>query len=121
MVGVVPLVDWFLIEDSDLLGSAKWQLTEAERLSLNGGHPALRGANQQTPGSLGAAWFRAMPAGACGGVASRAVSGRRGAIRDGDSGVGLNTRAARSDAPVHAPAAFRRRGVFVAPQELEVA
>ena len=33
----------------------------------------------------------------------------------------FNTRAARSDALVHAPAAFRRRGVFVAPQELEVA
>jgi hypothetical protein len=33
----------------------------------------------------------------------------------------FNTRAARSDALVHAPAAFRRRGVFVAPEELEVA
>lgn len=33
----------------------------------------------------------------------------------------FNTRAARADAIVHAPAAFRRRGVFVAPQELEVA
>lgn len=33
----------------------------------------------------------------------------------------FNTRAARSDALVHAPAAFRRRGVFIAPQELEVA
>ncbi|MBT8223972.1 MAG: hypothetical protein HKP61_09170 [Dactylosporangium sp.] len=33
----------------------------------------------------------------------------------------FNTRAARVDAIVHAPAAFRRRGVFVAPQELEVA
>lgn len=33
----------------------------------------------------------------------------------------FNTRAARVDAVVHAPAAFRRRGVFVAPQELEVA
>jgi hypothetical protein len=33
----------------------------------------------------------------------------------------FNTRAARVDALVHAPAAFRRRGVFVAPQELEVA
>jgi hypothetical protein len=30
-------------------------------------------------------------------------------------------RAARADAIVHAPAAFRRRGVFVARQELEVA
>lgn len=30
-------------------------------------------------------------------------------------------RAARVDAVVHAPAAFRRRGVFVARQELEVA
>jgi hypothetical protein len=29
--------------------------------------------------------------------------------------------AARADAYVHAPAAFRRRGIFVAPQELEVA
>ena len=29
--------------------------------------------------------------------------------------------AARADAYVHAPAAFRRRGVFIAPQELEVA
>ena len=27
--------------------------------------------------------------------------------------------AARADAVVHAPAAFRRRGVFIAPQELE--
>ncbi len=33
----------------------------------------------------------------------------------------FNTRAARADALVHAPVAFRRRGVFVAPQELEVA
>ncbi|MGF1647246.1 MAG: hypothetical protein ACFCVF_10070 [Kineosporiaceae bacterium] len=32
-----------------------------------------------------------------------------------------NTRAARVDAIVHAPAAFRRRGVFVAGRELEVA
>jgi hypothetical protein len=30
----------------------------------------------------------------------------------------FNTRAARVDALVHAPAAFRRRGVYVAPQEL---
>lgn len=33
----------------------------------------------------------------------------------------FNTRAARADAMVHAPAAFRRRGVYVSPQELEVA
>jgi hypothetical protein len=33
----------------------------------------------------------------------------------------FNTPAARVDAFVHAPAAFRRRGVFIAPQELEVA
>ena len=33
----------------------------------------------------------------------------------------FNTQAARVDAVVHAPVAFRRRGVFVAPQELEVA
>jgi len=33
----------------------------------------------------------------------------------------FNTPAARVDAVVHAPVAFRRRGVFVAPQELEVA
>jgi len=33
----------------------------------------------------------------------------------------FNTRAARADALVNAPAAFRRRGVFLAPQELEVA
>jgi len=33
----------------------------------------------------------------------------------------FNTRAARVDAVVHAPAAFRRRGVYVATQELEVA
>jgi hypothetical protein len=33
----------------------------------------------------------------------------------------FNGRAARVDAVVHAPAAFRRRGVFVARQELEVA
>lgn len=33
----------------------------------------------------------------------------------------FNTRAARADALVHAPASFRRRGIFVAPQELEVA
>jgi hypothetical protein len=33
----------------------------------------------------------------------------------------FNTRAARVDAVVHAPAAFRRRGVFLAPQELQVA
>jgi hypothetical protein len=33
----------------------------------------------------------------------------------------FNTRAARVDAMVHAPAAFRRRGVYVAAQELEVA
>ncbi|MGH2602427.1 MAG: hypothetical protein ACRDJ9_23960 [Dehalococcoidia bacterium] len=33
----------------------------------------------------------------------------------------FNTRAARVDALVHAPAAFRRRGVYVAARELEVA
>lgn len=33
----------------------------------------------------------------------------------------FNTRAARVDAIVHAPAAFRRRGIFVSPQELAVA
>jgi hypothetical protein len=33
----------------------------------------------------------------------------------------FNSPAARADALVHAPAAFRRRGVFVAPQELAVA
>jgi hypothetical protein len=33
----------------------------------------------------------------------------------------FNTPSARADALVHAPAAFRRRGIFVAPQELEVA
>ncbi len=33
----------------------------------------------------------------------------------------FNTRAARADALVHAPAAFRRRGVYLAAQELEVA
>jgi hypothetical protein len=33
----------------------------------------------------------------------------------------FNTPAARVDAVVHAPAAFRRRGIFVAPQELGVA
>jgi hypothetical protein len=33
----------------------------------------------------------------------------------------FNSPAARIDAVVHAPAAFRRRGVFVAAQELEVA
>lgn len=33
----------------------------------------------------------------------------------------FNTKAARVDALVHAPAAFRRRGVYVAAQELEVA
>jgi len=56
------------------------------------------------------------------------------AARDGRGGPGwadtrslgqfwfpFDTPAARVDAVVHAPAAFRRRGVFVAPQELEVA
>jgi hypothetical protein len=33
----------------------------------------------------------------------------------------FNTKAARVDAVVHAPAAFRRRGVYVAAHELEVA
>lgn len=33
----------------------------------------------------------------------------------------FSTRAARADAVVHAPAAFRRRGVYVAARELEVA
>lgn len=33
----------------------------------------------------------------------------------------FNTRAARADAIVHAPAAFRRRGVYVSPQEPEAA
>lgn len=33
----------------------------------------------------------------------------------------FNTRAARADAIAHAPAAFRRRGVYVAAQELDVA
>jgi hypothetical protein len=33
----------------------------------------------------------------------------------------FNTPAARADAVVHAPAAFRRRGLFVAASELEVA
>jgi len=33
----------------------------------------------------------------------------------------FNTPAARADAFVHGPAAFRRRGIFIAPQELQVA
>ncbi len=33
----------------------------------------------------------------------------------------FNTPAARADATVHAPAAFRSRGIFIAPQELSVA
>jgi hypothetical protein len=33
----------------------------------------------------------------------------------------FNSPAARVDALVHAPAAFRRRGIYVAPQELDVA
>ena len=33
----------------------------------------------------------------------------------------FDTPAARADALVHAPASFRSRGIFVAPQELEVA
>ena len=33
----------------------------------------------------------------------------------------FNTRAARVDALIHAPAAFRRRGVYVAPEEFRVA
>ncbi|MBI3688734.1 MAG: hypothetical protein HY241_15615 [Actinobacteria bacterium] len=33
----------------------------------------------------------------------------------------FDTWAARADALVHSPAAFRKRGIFVAPQELEVA
>lgn len=33
----------------------------------------------------------------------------------------FDTRAARVDAIVHAPVSFRRRGIFIAPQELEVA
>lgn len=33
----------------------------------------------------------------------------------------FNTRAARVDAIVNSPAAFRRRGIFIAPQELQVA
>lgn len=33
----------------------------------------------------------------------------------------FNTRAARADALVNSPAAFRRRGVFIAPEELGVA
>lgn len=33
----------------------------------------------------------------------------------------FNTRSARTDAVVHAPAAFRRRGVYVSAHELEVA
>jgi hypothetical protein len=33
----------------------------------------------------------------------------------------FNTPAARVDAVVHAPASFRRRGIFIAPEELEVA
>jgi hypothetical protein len=57
------------------------------------------------------------------------VSARDG--RDGPAWAGsrflrqfwfpFNGRAARVDAVVHAPAAFRRRGVFVSRQELEVA
>jgi hypothetical protein len=56
------------------------------------------------------------------------------AMKDGHAGPGwaerrslhrfwfpFNSAAARVDALVHAPAAFRKRGVFVAPQELEVA
>lgn len=33
----------------------------------------------------------------------------------------FNTAAARADAIVHAPASFRRRGIFISPQEFEVA
>lgn len=55
-----------------------------------------------------------------------ARDGRRGPLWSERRSLGqfwfpFNTRAARVDAIVHAPAAFRRRGVFVAPQELNVA
>jgi hypothetical protein len=63
-----------------------------------------------------------------------AALGEHLAARDGRAGPGwsegrslrrlwfpFNTRAARADALVRAPAAFRRRGVYVAAQELEVA
>jgi hypothetical protein len=55
-----------------------------------------------------------------------ARDGRRGPLWSEQRSLGqfwfpFNTRAARVDAIVHAPAAFRRRGVFVAPQELDVA
>jgi hypothetical protein len=56
------------------------------------------------------------------------------AVRDGRGAAGwtvdrrltvfwfpFNSAAARVDAVVHAPASFRRRGIFVAPQELGVA
>jgi hypothetical protein len=36
-------------------------------------------------------------------------------------GFPVDTRAARVDALVHSPASFRKRGIFIAPQELEVA
>jgi hypothetical protein len=39
----------------------------------------------------------------------------------GRSWFPFDTAAARVDALVHAPAAFRRRGIFIAPQELQVA
>ena len=39
----------------------------------------------------------------------------------GRSWFPFNTAAARADALVHAPAAFRRRGIYIAPQELQVA
>lgn len=39
----------------------------------------------------------------------------------GQSWFPFDTAAARVDALVHAPAAFRRRGIYIAPQELQVA
>ncbi|HEY1639173.1 MAG TPA: hypothetical protein VGG35_00670 [Streptosporangiaceae bacterium] len=63
-----------------------------------------------------------------------AALGEHVAARDGRSAPGwaeqrslrqvwfpFSTRAARMDALVHAPAAFRRRGVYLAAQELSVA
>ncbi|WP_097328674.1 hypothetical protein [Paractinoplanes atraurantiacus] len=105
--------------------SLRWRLV-AEFLEEYGWEPAESRARllEDEPASTGDEHWDVFLA-----ALAEHVAARDG--RDGPSWAGsrslrrfwfpFNGRAARVDAVVHAPAAFRRRGVFVARQELEVA
>jgi hypothetical protein len=105
--------------------SARWRLVAEflEEYRWEAGE-SRAGLLEEEPASTGDEHWNVFLAALAEHVAAR--DGRDGPVWAGSRSLRrfwfpFNGRAARVDAVVHAPAAFRRRGVFVARQELEVA